>query len=55
MRRYTVDASVAAKWFFEEPHTPNAAALLDARFVLHAPDLVLLEVDNVVWVDEVSS
>ena len=48
MSRYIVDASVGAKWFFEEPHTPEAAALLDARFELHAPDLVLLEVDNVV-------
>lgn len=43
-----VDASVAAKWFFDEAHSEAAHCVLDDRHFLHAPDLVLLEVDNVV-------
>ena len=46
MSIYVVDASVAAKWFFEEEHTDTAAAMLDADNQLHAPDLFLLEMDN---------
>jgi predicted nucleic acid-binding protein len=48
MTRTIVDASVAAKWFFEEVHTEAAVRLLDSRHRLHAPDLLLAEVDNVV-------
>jgi len=44
-----VDASVAAKWFFDEPLTPNARAVLRRQEGLIAPDLVLLEVANVAW------
>ncbi len=44
-----VDASVAAKWFFDEPLTPNARAVLRDPDGLVAPDLVLLEVANVAW------
>ncbi|WP_025321631.1 type II toxin-antitoxin system VapC family toxin [Deferrisoma camini] len=44
-----VDASVAAKWFFDEPLTPNARAVLGRHEGLIAPDLVLLEVANVAW------
>ena len=43
-----VDASVAAKWFFEEVHTEAALRLLDPRHRLYAPDFFLVEVDNVV-------
>jgi len=48
MSLYVVDSSVAAKWFFPEPHNEEALALLDDRHELHAPDLLLMEVDNVV-------
>ncbi|GAB4260191.1 MULTISPECIES: type II toxin-antitoxin system VapC family toxin [Deferrisoma] len=44
-----VDASVAAKWFFDEALTPNARGVLHRYEGLIAPDLVLLEVANVAW------
>ena len=48
MSVFVVDSSVAAKWFFPEPHSEEALALLDDRHELHAPDLLLMEVDSVV-------
>ena len=48
MSLYVVDSSVAAKWFFPEPHSDKALELLDDRHELHAPDLLLMEVDSVV-------
>ncbi len=48
MSLYVVDSSVAAKWFFPEPYSDEALALLDDRHELHAPDLLLMEVDSVV-------
>ena len=42
-----VDASVAANWFFEEQETASARRVLDERHRLHAPDLMLLEIDSV--------
>lgn len=45
MRRYVVDASVAAQWYFPEEHTDVAEALLEiAKIELIAPDLLHLEV-----------
>ena len=41
-----VDASAAVKWVVDEDRSPDALALLD-RDVLVAPDLLLLEVRNV--------
>lgn len=46
---WVVDASVAAKWFFEEEWTENARALIRSGRELVAPDLILLEVANVGW------
>ncbi|MDY7000483.1 MAG: type II toxin-antitoxin system VapC family toxin [Thermodesulfobacteriota bacterium] len=46
MNIYVVDASVAAKWFFEETHTQSALGLLDSQNRLHAPDFFLLELYN---------
>lgn len=43
-----VDASVAAKWFLQEVHTENALRLLTDPHELHAPDLLWLELHNVV-------
>ena len=46
-----VDASVAVKWFIEEPDSPQAHRLLDAHATgeatLVAPDLLIYEVANV--------
>jgi predicted nucleic acid-binding protein len=38
-----VDASVFVKWFVDEDHTDIAEKLIDRRFELHAPELVLPE------------
>ncbi len=43
-----VDASVAAKWLFEEAHAEEAHRLFDGPHDLHAPDFFLIEVDNIV-------
>ena len=48
MSVYVVDASVAAKWFFEEDHTETAASVLDSRHQLHVPDFFRLELDSVI-------
>ena len=48
MSSFVVDASVAAKWLFEEAHTEEALRLLDGRNRLHAPDFLLIEVDNII-------
>jgi len=44
-----VDASVAIKWYIKEVHTADAEYLLDDRFVLHAPELLLTEFANILW------
>jgi predicted nucleic acid-binding protein len=48
MTDYVVDASVAAKWFFEERYTDQALSLLEDRNRLHAPDFLLVELDSVI-------
>ncbi len=47
MSMRVVDASVAAKWFLKEEHTEEAHRLLDGPDELHAPDFLLIEMDNV--------
>jgi predicted nucleic acid-binding protein len=45
MRRYVVDASVAAQWYFPEEHTETAESLLEiAKIELVAPDLLPVEI-----------
>ena len=44
-----LDASVAVKWFVEEPGTAAALALLAEDESLIAPELVIAEVANVAW------
>ncbi len=46
---WIVDASVAAKWLFEEDLTDRARELLASPGELLAPELVLLEVGSVAW------
>jgi predicted nucleic acid-binding protein len=43
-----VDASVALKWFLDEPDS-TAAASVGARTDLVAPELILAEVTNGLW------
>lgn len=49
MRTVVVDASVAAKWLVEEDGTEAALRLRDPAYDLACPDLLFLEVGNVVW------
>jgi predicted nucleic acid-binding protein len=44
MTSCVVDASVAVKWYLEEPESEAALILLDGSFELHAPDLIYVEV-----------
>ena len=44
-----VDASVAVKWFLDEPLQEPATQLLQRSDLLCAPDLVFAEVANVAW------
>lgn len=44
-----VDASVAIKWFVEEPLRPQARSLLVDRHEFVAPDLMVAEVANIAW------
>jgi hypothetical protein len=41
-----IDASVAAKWFFDEEHSMTALNLLDNPFELNAPDFFFLEMNS---------
>ncbi len=49
MALVVVDASVATKWLFEEPGSAEAARLRAPSYDLVAPDLMTLEVANVIW------
>jgi predicted nucleic acid-binding protein len=44
-----VDASVAVKWFIQEPDRPAARRLLEPQSHLIAPDLIVAEVANAMW------
>jgi predicted nucleic acid-binding protein len=48
--RCVIDASVAFKWFVPEADDDKAMALLDSTAALVAPDLILAEVANAMWV-----
>ena len=43
-----VDASVAAKWYLNEPGSEEAAALLTSASILIAPALILVEVTGAI-------
>ena len=49
MKACVIDASVVAAALFQEAHAEAARALLVADGELHAPDLLLAEVGNVIW------
>ncbi len=49
MSTFVVDASVAAKWFFPEPDSSYAEALLRPGTGLQAPDLLFSEIGNILW------
>lgn len=47
MSAYVVDASVGVKWFIPEAHSEAARRLRVAGTMLHAPELLLLELNSV--------
>ncbi len=49
IRHYVVDASVAAKWYFQEEHSDRADALLEQSNEILAPDVLLVEVATLAW------
>lgn len=44
---YVVDAGVALKWFVDEPLRAAALRLLNPRLALHAPDLLLAQMGEI--------
>lgn len=50
--KIVVDASVAAKWFLPEPDAAIARTFLDPGHDLRAPELLLVECVNVLWVKQ---
>lgn len=45
-----IDASIACKWYLDEPGSDQARALLeDGETLLIAPDIIIAEVANVLW------
>lgn len=44
-----IDASVACKWFFEEPLSAEARALSGSNEAFVAPDMILVECANAAW------
>lgn len=49
MNIIVVDASVASKWLVSEERSDAARHLLTGPSELHAPDLIISEVGNVLW------
>lgn len=49
IQRYVVDASVAAKWYFQEEHSGRADALLERDCEILAPGLLVVEIATLVW------
>ena len=47
--RCVVDASVAIKWFVPEIHSDAALRLRGEAYELIAPDLLILEIGNILW------
>jgi predicted nucleic acid-binding protein len=46
---WVVDASVAVKWFVDEPGSSAARAVLASGESLLAPDLIVVEASNTAW------
>ena len=44
-----IDASVACKWFFNEPLSTEARTLAQSGEAFAAPDLILVECANAAW------
>lgn len=49
MTKLVIDVSVAVKWFIPEIHSEAAVRLLDSKFMISAPDLIVSEIGNTLW------
>jgi len=49
VKAVVLDASVALRWLLDEAEAVTAFELLE-KYILHAPDFLLVEVSNVLWV-----
>jgi len=49
LTKLVIDASVAAKWLFDEPESELADLLVSRGDLLLAPDLLYAEIGNVIW------
>lgn len=49
IKRYVIDASVAAKWYFREELSDRADALLEQENEILAPGLLAVEIATLVW------
>lgn len=49
MSAFTLDVTVAVKWYFNEPLAEPALELLARGHTLHVPDLIYAEFSNVLW------
>jgi predicted nucleic acid-binding protein len=47
--KLVIDASVAIKWYIEQPHTEAAKRLAAGQDLLIAPELILAEAGNAFW------
>lgn len=48
MKSYTIDASIAGKWFFPEKHSEQASSILETECHCGAPDLIFAEFTSLV-------
>jgi len=46
---YVVDASLSIKWYVPEIYDREADKILNGGHQLHAPELILPELSNIVW------
>ena len=49
IKRYVIDAGVAAKWYFQEELSDRADALLEQENEILAPGLLAVEIATLVW------
>jgi predicted nucleic acid-binding protein len=47
--RIVIDACVLIKWYVPEIHTLDAELLVNPKFEIHAPELIVPEFGNVLW------
>ncbi len=47
--KIVIDASVLIKWYVPEVHSTEAELLVNSRFDIHAPELIIPEFGNILW------